>query len=145
MKIELLNQHVIKILVSLREEDSISAISERINLSYGWTNKWVNELIKEGILKDKWRGVSLQKQSKTYKNILEFIKTNFNSASFYYFALDLFGLKYCLTKTDAVYIWTDGRYNVARYKKFYPIFLKVKKTDYQIFLEYCNRLELKIN
>jgi predicted transcriptional regulator len=62
MKIELLNPHVIKILISLRKEDSISSISKRINLSYGWTNKWVNELIKEGILKEKWRGFNLNEK-----------------------------------------------------------------------------------
>ena len=53
MKIETLNPYVIKILISLKKEDSISSISKRINLSYGWANKWVNELIKEGILKEK--------------------------------------------------------------------------------------------
>ncbi|MCX6750474.1 MAG: hypothetical protein NTZ83_03380, partial [Candidatus Pacearchaeota archaeon] len=145
MKIELFNPYVMKILISLRKEDSISSISKRINLSYGWTNKWVNELIKGGILKEKWRGVNLNEKSKDYQNILKFIKENLKDVSFYYSVLNLFGINYCFTKTDAVYVWTEGRYNVARYKGFYPIFIKIKKESYPVFLEYCRKLGLKVN
>ena len=145
MKIETFNPYVIKILISLRKEDSISSISKRINLSYGWTNKWVNELIKEGILKKRWRGVVLNEENKSYKKVISFVKENLNDVNFYYSILQLFGIDYCLTKTDAVYLWTEGRYNIARYKEYYPIFIKIKKLDYHIFLEYCKRLGLKIN
>jgi len=145
MKIELLNPYVIKILISLRKEDSISSISKRIGLSYGWTHKWIKELIKEGILKEKWKGIILQNQSKSYKGILRFIKENLINNNFYYSVLNLFGIEYCFTKTDAVYIWTEGRYNIARYKEFYPVFIKIKNEDYPLFLEYCQKLGLKIN
>ncbi|MBI2045570.1 hypothetical protein HYT23_05930 [Candidatus Pacearchaeota archaeon] len=145
MKIELLNPYIIKILISLRKEDSISSISKRIGLSYGWTNKWINELIKEGILKEKWRGVVLQKDKESYKSILKFIKDNLKNINFYYSVLKLFGIEYCFTKTDAVYIWTEGRYNIGRYKEYYPIFIKIKKVDYPVFLAYCKKLGLKIN
>jgi predicted transcriptional regulator len=145
MKIEMLNPYVLKILISLRKEDSISSISKRINLSYGWTNKWVNELIKEGILKEKWRGVILNEKSGSYHKVISFIKENLNDISFYYSALQLFGIGYCFTKTDAVYLWTEGGYNIARYREYYPIFIKVKKKDYPLFLDYCKKLGLKIN
>ena len=145
MKIETLNPYIIKILISARKEDSISSISKRINLSYGWTNKWVNELINEGILNEKWRGVVLNEDNKSYQRILKFIKENLNDINFYYSVLNLFGIEYCFTKTDAVYVWTEGRYNIARYKEFYPIFVKIKKMDYPIFLEYCKKLGLNIN
>ena len=48
MNIETLNRYVIKILISAREKDSISAVSKRIGLSYGWAHKLVSELIREG-------------------------------------------------------------------------------------------------
>lgn len=145
MNIELLNPHVLKIIISARDEDSISSISKRINLSYGWTNKWIKELVKEGIFKEKWRGILLQKQNCSYKRILNFIKENLNNVQFYYYALQLFGIEYCFTKTDAVYLWTEGRYNIARYRDYYPIFIKIKEKDYTLFLEYCKKLGLKIN
>ncbi len=145
MKIELLNQHVLKILMSARDEDSISSISKRIGLSYGWTHKWVEELIKEGIFKEKWRGIVLQKNNSSYKNILRFVKENVSNIQFYYSILSSFGIEYYFTKTDAVYLWTEGRYNIARYRDFYPIFIKIKETDYDIFLKYCKKLGLRIN
>jgi len=145
MKIELLNPYVIKILISLRKEDSISSVSKRIHLSYGWTHKWVSELIKEGILKEKWRGFVLNERSKSYRGIIGFLKENLNDINFYYYSLKLFGISYSFTKTDAVYIWTEGGYNIARYKEYYPVFIKIKKEDYHLFLDYCKRLGLKIN
>jgi hypothetical protein len=145
MNIELLNPHVLKIIISAREEDSISSISKRTGLSYGWTHKWVGELIKEGIFKEKWRGIILQKENTTYNSILNFIKESLNNTSFYYSALQLFGIQYCFTKTDAVYLWTEGRYNIARFRDFYPIFIKIKQEDYKLFLQYCKKLGLKVN
>ncbi|MFW6283460.1 MAG: hypothetical protein ACOC1P_05410 [Minisyncoccales bacterium] len=145
MNIEMINPYVIKILISVRDKDSISSISSRIGLSYGWTHKWVTELISEGIFKEKWRGFELQKNNETYKNILKFIQTNFNNVQFYYSVLNLFGIDYCLTKTDAVYFWTEGKYNIARYRDYYPIFVKINKKDYDLFLMYCRKLGLNIN
>ena len=73
MKIELLNPYVIKILVSLRKEDSISSISKRIGLSYGWTYKWVKELIKEGILKEMSIGYCVVNSNMTQLNGVDII------------------------------------------------------------------------
>ena len=145
MNIDTINPYVIKILISVRKEDSISSISRRIGLSYGWTHKWVTELVKEGILKEKWKGVVLQEKNKTYQEILKFIRNNLSETSLYYSVLNLFGIEYCFTKTDAVYFWTEGGYNIARYREYYPIFIKIKSEDYPIFLLYCKKLNLKIN
>jgi DNA-binding Lrp family transcriptional regulator len=143
MNLETLNPYVLKILIAIRKEDSVIGISRRINLSFGWTYKWVKELVKEGIIKERWRGIVLQEDNKTYKRILKFIK-EIRDIRFYYSVLNLFGIRYCFEKTDAVYIWTEGRYNIARYREFYPIFIMIKKEDYHIFLRYCRKLNLKI-
>ncbi len=145
MRLELLNPHVIKILITARKEDAISAIAKRISLSYGWTQKWVGELIREGIFKKKWKGIILQEENKAYKKILEFVRRNLNSIDFYYSVLNLFGIEYCFTKTDAVFIWTKGGYNIARYKDYYPIFIKIKNKDYPIFQNCCKKLGLNIS
>src|SRR3989344_1143926 len=145
MNIDTINPYVIKILISVRNKDSISSISKRIGLSYGWTHKWAGELIKEGILKERWKGVVLQKDNKSYQEILKFIRNNLSETGLYYSVLGLFGIEYCFTKTDAVYFWTDGRYNIARYREYYPIFIKIKSEDYPTFLWYCKKLNLKIN
>ncbi|MEK6928198.1 MAG: hypothetical protein AABX11_07225 [Nanoarchaeota archaeon] len=145
MNIETLNPYVIKIMISARKDDSISSISRRMGLSYGWTQKWVKELIKEEILKERWRGFTLQENNEVYKKILKFVRESLSETSFYYLALSLMGIKYCLTKTDAVYFWTEGKYNIARYREFYPIFVNVDEKDKETFNWYCKKLGLNIN
>ena len=64
MNLNALNEHVVKILIAARPLDSVSAISKRIGLSYGWTHYWVAELLKAGlrfnISKLSTRGLSAQ-------------------------------------------------------------------------------------
>lgn len=146
MEIDILNEHVMKIIVTARKTDSINAISKRINLSYGWTYKWVKELIKLGCFKQAGLKLFLEEGNKFYRNTLDYIKSNFNqNIGFNYEVLGLFGIKYGFTKTDAVYVWTKGGYNIARSKDCYPIFVKIKKDDYITFLWYSKKLGLKIN
>jgi len=146
MEIKTINPYVIKIIISARDVDSINSISKRIDLSYGWTYKWINNLTDLGVFKSTRMKLILNKNNIFYKGMLEFIKTNFsNDINFHYSVLELFGINYCFTKTDAVYVWTKGGYNIARYKEYYPIFIKIKKSDLETFKEYCNKLNLKID
>lgn len=146
MNLDLINPYVLKILVAVRDEDSINSISDRISLSYGWTHKWVQELAKEGVFRLTRMKVYLNKNSEFYKKTLKYIKsTLYSDVQFYYEALSLFGIDYCFTKIDAVFVWTKGGYNIARYKNYYPIFIKVKEKDRYLFDYYCKKLSLKIN
>lgn len=146
MKLELINPHVLKILVSVRKEDSINAISDRISLSYGWTYKWVHELAKIGIFRLTRMKVYLNEKNEFYRKTLNYIRYFFsNNVQFYYEVIRIFGIKYAFTKTDAVFIWTKGGYNISRYKEFYPVFIKIRKKDRKLFESYCKRLGLRIN
>lgn len=146
MNLELINPYVLKILIAARKEDSIKAISDRISLSYGWTYKWMQDLAKLGVFKLTRMKAFLNENSQFYKKTLRYIKEILSKdVRFNYDALSLFGIDYCYTETDAVFIWTRGGYNIARYKNFYPIFIKVKKKDKKLFEEYCKRLNLSIN
>lgn len=145
MKIETINPYVMKIIISGRKEDSINSIARRIKLSYGWTYKWVKELIRMKVFKASKLKLILNEENKFYQDTLKYIKTNFsNDINFHYSVLDLFGVRYCFTKTDAVFIWTKGGYNIARYRDFYPIFIKVSLKDKKLFEEYCKKLSLSI-
>ncbi|MCX6814255.1 MAG: hypothetical protein NTY20_01195 [Candidatus Aenigmarchaeota archaeon] len=144
MDMEILNPHVMKIIIAARKEDSIRGISQRIGLSYGWTYKWALELEKAGVLKRKGKKVFLEEKSRFYREILDFLRAAFNgSAGFHYAVLGLFGIKYCFTGTDAVFVWTEGGYNIARYRDYYPIFIKVRKAEREIFKFYVRKLGLK--
>ncbi|MFH1592421.1 MAG: hypothetical protein ABIB47_03585 [Candidatus Woesearchaeota archaeon] len=143
MNLELINPYVMKILIAARREDSIRAISGRIGLSYGWTYKWVQDLAQLGVFKLTRMKTYLNENNLFYKRTLSYIKINFlRDVNFYYSVLNLFGISYCFTQTDAVFIWTRGGYNIARYKNFYPIFINVRKRDKKLFEEYCKKLNL---
>ena len=90
--------------------------------------------------------VYLNKDNKFYKETIEYIKNTFKkSINFYYNTLSLFGIQYSFTNIDSVYVWTKGGYNIARYKDYYPIFIKIRLKDKSLFEEYCKKLELNIN
>ncbi len=145
MKIELINPYVMKIIMAAREGDSIRAISQRIKLSYGWTYKWMHDLAKTGVFRLTKTKVCINEKNEFYQKTINFIKDVLaKDVSFYYNVLTLFGIEYCFTKTDAVFMWTKGGYNIARYKGFYPIFIKVKKEDKEIFENYCKKLQLSM-
>ncbi len=146
MSLDIINPYTLRILISCRKKDSIRAISNRINLSYGWTYKWVQDLANKGVFTLTRMNIYLNKDNEFYKKTLSYIKEIFKkSPNYYYEALGLLGVQYCFTNIDSVYIWTKGGYNIARYKGYYPIFIKLKNKDKQLFEWYCKKLNLNIN
>jgi len=144
MDVEVLNPHVIRIIISAREEDSINSIARRIGLSYGWTYNWVKKLAEIGVFRETKTKLFLNKENSFYNRVLGFVTESFkDDVSFHYSVLGLFGIKYCFTKTDAVFVWTDGGYNIARYGGHYPIFIKLAASDKKTFKWYCRKLRLK--
>ncbi len=137
---------MVKIIIAAKKHDSINSISKRIGVSYGWTYKWVKELAGRGVFSGSKMELRLMEDSSFYRYTLTYIKKNFSKdINFYYTVLKLFGVKYCFTKTDAVFTWTKGGYNIGRYKDYYPIFIKLKRDQLNVFKWYCKKLDLKIN
>lgn len=143
MKMDLINPYVVKIIIAARKEDSIRAISQRIKVSYGWTYKWVQALAKIGVFRLTKTKVYINEKNRFYRKTIAYIRDILTrDVSFFYSVLGLFGITYCFTKTDAIFIWTKGGYNIARYKLFYPIFIKIKKEERKIFESYCRKLHI---
>jgi len=141
MKLDIMNPHAMRIMIASRPVDSISSISRRIGLSYGWAYHWVLELEKAGVFQRSGKRIFLKEDSSFYKHALGFLKSAFgDDVDFHYKALSLFGIKYCFTSTDAVSVWTNGGYNIARYRGYYPIFIKARSTDREIFEFYSKKL-----
>lgn len=146
MKLELVNPHVMKIMIAARKEDSINALSNRISLSYGWTYKWVTDLAGAGVFRLTRMKLYLNEKNDFYRRTLQYIREVLSKdIQFHYSVLSLFGIQYAFTKTDAVFVWTKGGYNIARYREFYPIFIKVAKKDKNIFENYCRKLNLGLH
>ncbi len=141
--LDMINPHIAKILISIREEDSIRQVSKRINLSYGWTYYWCEKLNKKGVIKKQGKKIILIKNdfyNKTISFISEIIKKDLSS---YYSIISLFGLRYAFCFTDAVFIWTKGGYNIARNKDNYPIFIRIHKKDLPLWKFYFRKLNLR--
>lgn len=146
MNINIHNPFVVRIMIAARKQDTIRAISQRIQVSYGWTYKWIQELIHNGIFKARGMKIYAVESHPFYKKTQAYIKDIWGKdVQFYYEAIDLFGVSYCFTGLDAVFVWTQGGYNISRYKRYYPIFIKIKKTEKPIFEEYCKKWGLRIN
>ncbi|MBI3031857.1 hypothetical protein HYY69_00105 [Candidatus Woesearchaeota archaeon] len=143
MEINMINPYIVKIIVSIKPRDSINAISKRIGLSYGWTYKWIKALEEADMVKLTRMNVYLQERSQVYIKFNEFIQSVLSKKiQFHYEVLSLFGISYCFTKSDAVFVWTKGGYNIGRYKHYYPIFIKVDAKERLLFEWYCKKLGL---
>ena len=54
-------------------------------------------------------------------------------------------LKYALTGPDAVFFWTRGGYQVGRFFGFYPIHLKVRKSDLKKWKRFLSSAKLSFH
>lgn len=145
--IDIMNPYVAKILITARDGDSMRAISKRIALSYAWTYHWIEKLVEISIIKRKGQKIKVNKDDATYQAFLGLIKTNlqhhFNLSDAY--ALPhLSGLTYAFTETDAVFIWTDGGYNIARSRDNYPIFIEVLDADIEQWKSFFENVAVNI-
>lgn len=144
--IEIINPYTIKIIIAARDGDSVRAISKRINLSYGWTYKWVEELVGLGVFKRKGQKIKVNKKNPIYNEFVGFIRRILKeklSLSDAYALPNLAGLDYAFTATDAVFIWTKGGYNIGRYKDNYPLFIEILDQDFEKWKTFFNELSIK--
>jgi hypothetical protein len=85
-------------------------------------NKVLHDMAKKGMLERVVTGRYRVKGGK------EYVFSKYNASKAYSFLSET-KLPYALTGVDAVYVWTHGGYNVDRFFGFYPIHIKVKKSD----------------
>ena len=145
--IDIMNPYVIKILITARDGDSIRAISKKIVLSYAWTYKWVEKLVEIGIMKRKGQKIKVNTEDVTYQAFLRLIKTSLQQhldLSDAYALPHLSGLTYAFTETDAVFIWTDGGYNIARSRDSYPMFIDVLEKDIEQWKTFFNNVAVSV-
>lgn len=146
METTLINHFMIKILIAARPVDSIRSIAKRIGVSYGWTHKWTTALIDIGVFKHVNNKIVIQDNHQFYQQTMAYIKNVFGKdVCFHYSILQLLGITYCFTKTDSVFVWTKGGYNIGRSKEYYPIFVKIKNSEKPLFEHYCKKLDISLH
>lgn len=144
--IELINPHIVKILITAKDNDSIRSISKKIDLSYAWTYNWITKLVDLEIIKRKGSKIKINKKNKIYAEFMNFIKKILKeklSLADAYSLPNLSGLEYAFTFTDSVFIWTKGGYNIGRNKTSYPLFIEILEKDLDSWYKFFDDFSIK--
>ncbi len=143
--LEMINPHVAKISLALKEGDSILNLSKKIGSSYGWTYNWIIKLEELGVI-TRENGIQItdQEMLNMFRDLgKELIKKRLDLKDAYLIP-NFSGVKYAYTKTDAVFMWTKGGYQIARSKSDYPIFIKILKEDVESWKTHFDEFSIDI-
>lgn len=134
---ELVNRHVVKILLAAEDGDSINRISQKAGTSYAWTHKWVERLEALGII-ERDDGVRIVDRAvaDAFEAVAQAVLRRGLELEDAYLLPNFAGHEYAYTKTDAVYIWTHGGYQIGRNRSDYPIFIEVLTEDLEAWQEF---------
>lgn len=137
MVLDVVNQHVAKIILATEDGDSISRISMKIGASYGWTHTWVERLEEIGVI-DRDNGVHIVDKAfaEQFEAVAKAVVQRGIEIEDAYVLPNFAGMPYAYTKTDAVFIWTKGGYQIGRSQNNYPIFIAVKDEDVAAWHEF---------
>jgi len=135
--LEMINQHVAKIILATEDGDSISRIAEKIGTSYGWTHKWVTQMEELGAV-DREDGVVITdgEYAMAFETAAKTVLRRDIDLDDAYLLPNFAGMDYAYTKTDAVYIWTKGGYQIGRNQDDYPIFINVLSDEINAWQEF---------
>lgn len=126
----MINPHVTKILLAVQEGDSINRVSEKIGSSYGWTHKWIERLEDIGAI-ERNSGIHIKDEelADEYQSLARSVLSREIELEDAYLIPNFSGMEYRYSKTDAVFIWTKGGYQISRNQRDYPIFIDVLEDD----------------
>ncbi|MDY6788519.1 MAG: helix-turn-helix domain-containing protein, partial [Candidatus Nanohaloarchaea archaeon] len=143
---ELLNQHTAKVFLAGEEGDSIRSIARKAGTSYGWAYKWVKRLEEFNIvgLEEGFK-VKDEEIAEKFESLAQALVSRKLELKDAYLLPNFSGLKYAYCKTDAVFVWTKGGYQIGRSKKEYPIFIQILEDDLEEWKEFFQRFSVEFN
>ena len=130
MGLDFVNRHVAKILLAVEDGDSINRISEKIDSSYSYTYEWVNRLEEIGVF-ERDDGVQVLDSEfvDSFEDVAQTVLKRDLELDDAYLLPNYAGMEYRYSKTDAVFIWTKGGYQIGRNQSDYPIFIDIYRED----------------
>lgn len=137
MGLDFVNRHVAKIMLAVENGDSINQISEKINSSYSYTYEWITRLEDIGII-EREDGIQTQDEEfrESFEKISQTVLKRDMDLGEAYLLPNFSGMDYRYSKTDAVYIWTKGGYQIGRNRSDYPIYIDVHQEDIEDWKEF---------
>jgi len=147
--LETVNKHMAKISLAMQEGDSIREISRKTGSSYGWIYKWIKKLEELEIVETTSKGIHLidRETIDRFKELSRSILSKKIDLEDAYLLPNFSGMKYAYTKTDAVWIWTKGGYQIGRSRENYPLFIKILEKDLNKWRNFFKQysIECKVN
>lgn len=130
MGLGLINSYTTKILLAVQEGDSINQVSKKTGISYAYTHEWIQKLEAAGVIEiDDGIHVRDEEFRDSFETVAQTVVSRDLSLEDAYLLPNFSGLKYRFSRTDAVFVWTKGGYQIARNQQDYPIFIDVREED----------------
>ncbi|MCD2200641.1 MULTISPECIES: helix-turn-helix domain-containing protein [Halobacteriales] len=138
---EVCGEKELKVILALDQGDSISGVARKIDENRETIRRVMNRIEEAGYVA---YDDGLQLVDQTLRDAgLEFLTTAADisppSISEAYVIPQFAGLDYAFTSIDAVYVWTQGGYQVARDPEDYPLFIAVREQDVDAWETFFDR------
>lgn len=139
MGLDLVNPYATRIVLAVRDGDSINRISKKAGVSYAYTHEWIERLEAIDVV-ERDDGVYLTDEAfrAAFESVAQTVVSTSPQLEDAYLLPNFAGLDYRYSKTDAVFIWTEGGYQIGRNRRDYPLFMDVLAddlADWQRFFE----------
>lgn len=143
MGLELVNQYVAKILLAVEDGDSINRISRKIGSSYSYTYEWVRRLEETGVI-ERANGVYIRDREfrEAFENTAKAVLSRDLDLDDAYLLPNFAGMDYRYSRTDAVFIWTKGGYQIGRNQRDYPLFIDVLEDDLEDWQQFFGEFSI---
>lgn len=120
-----------KIVLAASDGDSMRRITQKINGTYSWVYTWIERLEEIGVVeRDNGVHVTSPDVRDGYARVMAAISRQTPPTVEEAYTVPHFAqMEFANTKIDAVYVWTQGGYQIARGDDAYPVFLRVRDTE----------------
>lgn len=137
MSLELVNPYVTKILLAAQDGDSINQVAQKTGGSYAYTHEWIEQLTAIDVI-ERDNGIHITDEDfyNAFRDVAETVLSRDMSLEDAYLVPNFAGMDYRFTRTDAVFIWTKGGYQIGRNQTDYPIFIDINEADLAAWEEF---------
>ncbi|GAB6879354.1 hypothetical protein JCM17823_16280 [Halorubrum gandharaense] len=141
---EVLDDTAARVILVIERGDSIRRVAQTLHTPYETVNQAVNQLADAGFVRydDGLSVVDDRVKDAAYELVAASANVSPPSISESY-VLPQFGDRpFAFTRVDAVYVWTQGGYQVGRNPDDYPLFLAIREQDRSAWEEFFDSFNL---
>ena len=143
---EVFDGTAVRVLLGLDSGDSIRSVSQRIGTPYETVRQAVNRLEAAGFVA--YDGGLYLPEQNVREPALDLLaasaRTSTPTIEEAYTLPHYANLPFAFTRIDAVYVWTQGGYQVGRDPDDYPLFLAVERDDADDWRQFFARFDIPV-